>query len=398
MKNDEGARQAPGEQKDVHCCFVISRSPVRVRKAASVGGVPDVTECPQRPAGVRPEEPPRAGSKPHTCAKTGSVDLPVASWLTGGMPPFAHVVASYLQEITPTKAPTTRRQDDLYARLLIGERDLDGTIITPGVVLATGQRLAEFPIALLGVPEAHAAHVSMRETPTLANRVLSFISQTCALAERLGLRAGDSNPTKAIRRFRERIATNFLTAPQRRAFVDACWCASQRGEVTCGAACVCLLLLLAGLRLHEATDLRWSEVDLHAGVIRLLPREERPSQTNKTSEGIARPITDDVIAIISTMPRWCEWVCPNPRTRAPYVDVRKPMARICEIAALPPKTTRHALRHSFGTALGEAGYTAEQIGPWLGDSAIAAARYINLTHTAARRDQERVGRAVRGTA
>jgi integrase len=131
-------------------------------------------------------------------------------------------------------------------------------------------------------------------------------------------------------------------------------------------------------------------------LIRLRPREERPSQTNKNSEGVARPITDDVVALLGTMPKWCEWVAPNPRTRAPYVDVRKAMARICEIAGLSKKLTRHALRHSFGTALGEAGMTAEQIGPWLGDSAKTAEIYINITAPIVRRHQGRVAAALKG--
>lgn len=256
--------------------------------------------------------------------------------------------------------------------------------------------VSSVPISELETPIVFQVQQALRSTPTQANRVLSFISEVCNYAERLGLRRTDSNPTRAITRFRERIRTDFLTAGQRKAFVEACWQATVRGEVTAGAGCVCLLLLLAGLRLHEATDLRWKEVDLKAGVIRLLPRDERPSLTNKNSEGVARPITDDVVLLLGAMPRWCEWVCPNPRTRQPYIDVRKPMARICELAGLPKKLRRHALRHSFGTALGEAGLTAEQIGPWLGDSAKTAERYINLTAPVVRRHAGRVAAALRG--
>lgn len=76
-----------------------------------------------------------------------------------------------------------------------------------------------------------------------------------------GARRSTAHPTRALRRNRERVASEFLRAGQRRAFVEAVWQCTRRGEITTSAGCACLLMLLAGLRLREALDLRWSEVD-----------------------------------------------------------------------------------------------------------------------------------------
>lgn len=313
--------------------------------------------------------------------------------LAGALDPgsFAAVVIDYLTTVTSTKAPNTQRQDHLYARrLLLVQQRPDGSFVPP--LIAASVAADE-----VGTPLVFGVHRALAVTPTMGNRVLSFISQVCDHAERLGLRPPNTNPTRAIRQHRERACNDALNTAQRRAFIEACWTAAQRGEVTVSAACVCLLLLLTGLRLHEATDLRWSEVDLRAGLIRLLPREERPSLTNKTGEGRSRPITDDVIDVLRTMPRWSEFVAPNPRTRLPYTDVRAAMGRICTLAGLPPNIRRHALRHSFGTALAEQGMTAEEIAGWMAhESSRSSEVYINLNASHLRKQQGRVSAAVRG--
>lgn len=290
--------------------------------------------------------------------------------------PFTQAVQSYLADVTPTKASSTQRHDHLYARRVV---DL----------------LGDVPVAELGTPDVYQLQRSLADTPILANRIVSFISQVCDHAERLGERPTNTNPTRALRRYRERQAAEFLRAGQRRAFVEAVWSCVQRGEITASAGCVCLLLLLAGLRLREATDLRWSEVDLAAGLLRFAPRVERGS--NKGDQAVARPITDDVIAVLRDMPRWSPYVAPNPRTRQPYRDIRKSMARVCEAAGVSPRLRRHALRHSFGTALAEAGMTAEEIAAWLGhQSPATASRYTHLTAPVMRRNERRVNAALRG--
>lgn len=93
-------------------------------------------------------------------------------------------------------------------------------------------------------------------------------------------------------------------------------------------------------------------------------------------------------------------MCPCPVSQAVrhYLDdIRKSMARVCEVAGVSPRLRRHALRHSFGTALAEAGMTAEEIAAWLGhQSPATAARYTHLTAPTMRRHAARVGAALRG--
>lgn len=294
------------------------------------------------------------------------------------MPAIRDCVAKYLAEVTPTKAKSTRRHDSYYARIVLEEfGDADVATLAPRDV----QRLH----VRLGQTESH---------PTLANRVLSFVSELCRVAEVEGWRDPYTNPTSPIRRYSETRRTHFLKGPQRAAWIKAAREAVVAGEVTYSAALVSLLMLLVGLRWSSARGLLWSEVDMLRGVIRLSPRDE--DRENKAGDEVALGVSDDVLSMLRATPRYCKYVAPNPATRLPYTDIRCALKRIGERAGV--RVTPHVFRHSFGTGLAEAGCTDAEIGALLGSSSTNAKRYTHLAGQTQRRSVARAASSLRGGA
>lgn len=294
------------------------------------------------------------------------------------VPNLREATFKYLDRELAKKAPATRHLAELCAMridTLVGEVD----------------------IANFSAPDVDDVMWAMRGTPYMANRVKSLLSGVCKYAARRGWRQDANNPTKAVPSYREVARTEFLSAPQRERFIEAATKLASTREVAVAAACVCQLMLLAGLRLNEATRLAWTEVDLETGLLRLAPREKRGS--NKSNDDRSRPLTDEVLRIIDAMPRRCQWIAPSPKTGRPYTDVRKPMRRICEVAGLPPDLRRHALRHSFGSACAEAGMSAAHVAVYMGHrDPNSAKRYMHLSAKGLRQDAGIVEAAIRGGA
>jgi len=286
------------------------------------------------------------------------------------------LVDRYLAEESPLKAATTQRHDASYAATVLETwGDLSIGQVTPGLVSKFHRRL------------------TAERGPILANRILSFVSQVCNLAERDDLRPAHSNPTRAIRRNRECGRTEFLAAPMRARFLDAASAALAAGEITRSAWILLGLLLLAGVRWSEARLLRWEEVDLANKCLRFLPRGETRTE-NKSSDQRSVSLNDDAYDLLRLAPRVSAWVVPNPRTLRPYTDIRKPLRRVLTRAGV--RITPHGLRHSFATEAAEAGCTVLEISMLLGQrSQTSAERYIHLVGAQARSAAQKVGRGRR---
>lgn len=286
------------------------------------------------------------------------------------------LVSRYLDEESPLKAETTQRHDSGYARLITEAfGDLPISEVTPSLVSRFHRQL------------------TAERGPTLANRVLSMVSQVCRLAERDDLRPAQSNPTTAVRRNPEPRRTDFLTEPLRIRFLGAAGDALAAGEITRSAWIIICLMLLAGLRWSEARLLRWEEVDLEHACLRYLPRRAtrpvhapvvlRARAQNKGGDQRTVSLNDDALEVLRLAPRFASWVAPNPRTLMPYTDIRCALRRICERADV--QVTPHGLRHSFGSEAADAGCSLYEISLLLGQRSQASAeRYIHATGRAGR--------------
>ena len=209
-------------------------------------------------------------------------------------------------------------------------------------------------------------HGAMSAMPYEANRSLACLSKIMALAVNQWEIAAE-NPCRGVRRFAERERDRFLSLDELsalgRAIDDA------RGKEWPGALVAIRTLALTGMRLGEALNLRWSDVDLHHGLIRL-----------RDAKAGARTVPLGVAAVrfLRTVEQASVWVCQG-------LDPEKPLAmstfhkvwrRICSRAKLE-NTRPHDLRHAAGTYAALAGANQFAVRDLLGHKTMAmSGRYV----------------------
>jgi integrase len=101
-------------------------------------------------------------------------------------------------------------------------------------------------------------------------------------------------------------------------------------------------------------------------------------------------MSDDVRAIARRLcqgKRPDEYLLLNPTTKRPYKDFKKGFGAACAEAGITNFTWK-ALRHTFATRLGEAGYTAGVIADLLGHGDVRTT--MRYTHSTDRRKHEAV--------
>ena len=128
--------------------------------------------------------------------------------------------------------------------------------------------LGRFKITELTRPDIKAWHQGMNGTATMANRALAACSKMLALAcEDWGLRT--DNPCLGLKRFPEHKRERFFTDDELTR-VGKVLAAMERDKSEApGFVLLVKLLATTGMRLGEALNLRWTDVDLMARSIRL---------------------------------------------------------------------------------------------------------------------------------
>lgn len=133
--------------------------------------------------------------------------------------------------------------------------------------------------------------------------------------------------------------------------------------------CLVLLLYAAGLRVAEASGLKWSELDLNNGLLRVIGKGGKERQVA-------------LVAILSkelrNLPREGDFVFGKEAldTRVAYDWVRKAGARAGLLKSLHP----HALRHSFATHMLSSGTDLRILQELLGHQSLTATqKYLHLS-------------------
>lgn len=113
---------------------------------------------------------------------------------------------------------------------------------------------------------------------------------------------------------------------------------------------ILLMAFDSGMRKSEILNLRWDQLDLKDGVIRLAPED------TKTDKARLVYLSRRTIAVLKEIPVPISgkgFVLQNPDTKKPWVDIRKVFRRACKAAAIPQGRDDgiifHDLRRSFVT-------------------------------------------------
>jgi len=305
---------------------------------------------------------------------------------TGAAPPtLLHPVeARERQRSVPTLGDFARRYVDEYAaphkapasveadRSLLGLRvDRDGKPAKPGLRTIIGA-LGSRRIDRIARGDVTSYHLSLKTTPTRANRALALLSHLFNMAEKWGVRADGSNPCRHVERFEETKRERFLSAAELARLGKALAAAEKRNDVSPFALAAIRLLIFTGARASEILGLTWDAVDVGAGSVRL----RRKGRTGTLY--LAPP----ALAVLKALPR----VDGNPhvvvgrrRGRALTIFGLEQVWQGVRKAAKLEDVKMHDLRHSWASVAAGSGQSLPVIGALLGHSqAQTTKRYAHL--------------------
>ncbi|MCH9806706.1 MAG: site-specific integrase [Alphaproteobacteria bacterium] len=211
----------------------------------------------------------------------------------------------------------------------------------------------------------------------IANRCLALLSKMFNLAERWGLRADGTNPTRHIEKYRETKRERLLSADELARLAVSLDAAERDATESLYAIAAIRLLLFTGARCGEILQLKWDYVDLSNRMIHL-----PDSKTGKKTIYLAEP----AVEILEKVPPMLN----NPFVFAGRVDGRpidkldRPWFRIRAAADLDD-VRLHDLRHAFASVGAMAGLSLPIIGKLLGHKHHATTqRYAHLAETPVR--------------
>lgn len=221
----------------------------------------------------------------------------------------------------------------------------------------------------------------------IASRALSVLSAMMTFGEGRGLVA--TNPAKGVQPFRGRKTERFLTEGEVTLLGEALVEMERDRALPEVATAAIKLLLLTGARRGEILGLRWEEVDLERGCLRL--------KDSKTGAKVIR-LAAAALAVLAALPRSSVWVLPAAKGSGHYVGLPKHWdvvrARSNAIAVRQAKRADrslvgvpnlddvrlHDLRHSFASFAVQSGGSLFLVGKVLGHKqSRTTERYAHLS-------------------
>ncbi len=257
----------------------------------------------------------------------------------------------------------------------------------------------------LTTAEVARLHLSLRDRPYQANRLLAVVGSMYGLAARHGIVPRGTNPAQGVERFRESARERYLGSDElsrlgatlRLAESEGLpWRADSRrphskhlareeNRRTVLAPEVVLafrLLMFTGARLQEILTLQWSHIDLERGMINL-----PDSKTGRKTIVMSAATVD----LLRNRERRGAFVIPGSDGDKPRSDLKKPWRAIQRHARLEGVRI-HDLRHTFASIGAGASLGLPIVGKLLGHSQPATtARYAHLDADPLRRASNVIG-------
>ena len=305
----------------------------------------------------------RAGEEP--------LPLPLAARANGG-PTVTDLAARYLEEHVEVRLKPRTRQN---------VRGALRNHILPA--------LGRIPVAAVERRHVIELQQSLSAYPVAANRAVKILSHMYRLGEGWGLAPEGCNPCRSIEKFPERSRERFLTDAEfaRLGQVLDEAVAGGRGSPTAVGAI--RLLMLTGCRRSEVLALRWTDVDLEAGELRLADAKTGPR---------AVQLSPTAVRLLETVSRQKDspWMFPGKDRDGRYSgDGLNHVWRTVRSRAELDDVRLHDLRHSFASRALALGETLPVIGKLLGHSDIeTTARYAHLARDSVHEAAERIANSI----
>jgi integrase len=276
-----------------------------------------------------------------------------------------HLATDYLeQHAVPKKRPRSVNND----------RSMINRIIVP--------RLGSKKVAAVQSRDIHLLHVSMKNTPYQANRVLALLSKMLSLAVKWGWRS--DNPVKGIERFQEKRRERWLSDDELRRLLAVL--ASHQNQRAANAV---RFQLLTGARLGEAMKARWSDIDLERGVW------TKPSHHTKQKRTEHIPLSGPALVLLAEMQSKAspteESLFPGNVAGQPLQDIKKFWRAAIAEAGISGYRL-HDNRHTHASHLVSSGLSLEIVGRLLGHTnPTTTKRYAHIADSPLRAAAERFG-------
>ena len=285
-------------------------------------------------------------------------------------PTLAEVAERYMREHVAVRCKPTTAGAYRYA--------LD-TFLLPG--------FGSVPLGGIGRDQVAALHYRLDKTPSMANRVVETLSRLFYMAEAWGVAPEGGNPCRFVKKYKDRSCERFLSEQEFRRLGSVLSKLEAAGKVSASAVAALRLLMLTGCRRNEILTLRWEDVGLDAGELRL-----RDAKTGARSVALS-PAAGKVL---TTLPRLPDnpWVIAGPRPGRRLSNLNGRWLVVRAPAGLEDVRI-HDLRHSFASRALALGESLTMIGKLLGHRKVqTTARYAHLARESVKTSAARVAESL----
>ena len=243
------------------------------------------------------------------------------------------------------------------------------------------------PLGAIGRDQVASLHYTLHKTPTMANQVVDTLSRLFVTAEAWGLAPAGGNPCRFVKKYQKRSCERFLSEQEFRRLGRVLSELEVEGKVSASGIAAFRLLMLTGCRRNEIRTLRWEDVDLGAGELRL-----RDAKTGARWVALS-PAATRVFAALQRFPD-NPWVITGSRAGQRLANLNAQWVVVRKRAGLEDVRI-HDLRHSFASRALALGEGLAMIGKLLGHRQVqTTARYAHLARESVKTSAARVAESI----
>lgn len=216
----------------------------------------------------------------------------------------------------------------------------------------------DFPITEISPQSVRQLHCKLSAaTPRQADHVIGLLRLMYGKAMQWGyLPENYQAPVRGVDWHKKNERDKFITEDQMPAVLAAISKLPRFSE-----RAILVMYLLTGCRKNELVDLKWSEVDFKARVIRL------SGTRNKSGEPVQKQLSDLSVSILEALPKDQTYVFPGRYKNTRMLQVSSLWRKI-RVEAGVPDIVLHDLRRTCGSWLAQSGASLHLIAQVLGQT------------------------------